>query len=266
MKPSLRSWIFGLASAASLASARRAAADTPPSIRACIADHEQAQAAMQTSKFLSAREGFLRCATNECPALIRDDCARLAADVDNALPTIVLSARRGDVALTDVRIFIDGELVLARLHGTATPVDPGEHDIKFVTADGQSFERRIMIDEGQKRQLIVATFAATSVAPISSMASSHATSEDGGRAARRSALPFVLGAAALIGTATFAGFGLSGRAGERELSTTCGTACSPDSVDPIRTQYLVADLALGASVVLAAAAVWSYFAARPGNN
>src|SRR5271156_3625369 len=63
---------------------------------ACIAASEDAQQLKLDGKLTLARARLLGCARAECPAIVRQDCAQWIAEVDAALPTVVLGARADD--------------------------------------------------------------------------------------------------------------------------------------------------------------------------
>jgi hypothetical protein len=226
------------------------AADARP-MRSCIDEHEHAQELARGKRLREARDAFLHCAQKECPELVREDCTRLAAEVEAALPSMVPSAERKGEPLVETKVFVDGTLALDRLNGTAIVIDPGEHVVRFENSDGQRIEKRVFATEGQKLVPVTVSF------PVDA-GQGHSSSAPAARAEPSRGLGFVtiaLGGVALAGAGVFTWAGLSGKADERALERSCGTACDPRNVDPIRTQYLVADVALGVAVLAAAGAV-----------
>ncbi len=118
-----------------------------------------------------ARGHFSACAQVTCPALVKDDCARLLDDAERALPSLSFSARDAHGSdLPDTRVFVDGELLISRLDGIWHSVDPGMHIVRFEQGDRRQ-EQEIVVAAGEKGRLIVGVFAAPR-APASSKAPS----------------------------------------------------------------------------------------------
>jgi hypothetical protein len=136
------------------ACSRAAAADDVP--RECARVAEQAQQLRSRAHFLEAREQLLLCVRDECPKVIVQDCTRWQVEVEAALPSLVFGARdeRGN-DISDVHVSIDGRRRLDQLDGTATPIDPGMHSLKFERPGGATpIEVEALIREGEKRRLI----------------------------------------------------------------------------------------------------------------
>src|SRR6185369_12911883 len=89
-------------------------------------------------------------------------CATWFSEVEASLPTIVLVAydRQGRHR-ADARVRLDGELLVERLDGRATAVDPGEHTFVFELPDGTSHDVRVVVLEGQKNVVIEGRFSTT---------------------------------------------------------------------------------------------------------
>ena len=69
-------------------------------------------------------------------------------------------------------------------------------------------------------------------------------------------LAIVLGSVGALGAISFGYFGLTGRAREDELSSSCRPNCSESDIAGVRSRYVVADVSLGVSVVAFGAATW----------
>ncbi|HTU63152.1 MAG TPA: hypothetical protein VMF89_32050 [Polyangiales bacterium] len=135
--------------------------------QSCLEAHGQGQDEMAQGHITIARSHFSNCAQLTCPALVKDDCARLLDEAERSLPSVSFSARdaRG-VDLPDTRVFVDGELLLSRLDGIWHSVDPGMHVVRFEHGD-QRQEQEIIVAAGEKGRLIVGAFAASRLtAPI----------------------------------------------------------------------------------------------------
>src|SRR5262245_12836867 len=69
----------------------------PTDIRACASAYEQGQRLRKQGALRAAREEVVLCASDSCPAALRDDCMQWLREIERALPTVVLVARaRGE--------------------------------------------------------------------------------------------------------------------------------------------------------------------------
>jgi len=132
-----------------------------PTKAACIAANESAQDLRGAGKLIEARAQLATCVSESCPGPVRQDCAARLADVDKALPTLVLVAKdASDGDLAGVRATIDGKALAGVLNGTAIPLDPGEHHV-VLEADGHpKAEKTLVLHEGEKARREVVVFAA----------------------------------------------------------------------------------------------------------
>lgn len=148
----------GLALAAVLVPTRASAAE--PTKVQCIAANESAQDLRGSGKLIEARAQLALCVAESCPGVVRQDCAQRLADVDKALPTLVLVAK--DASGNDlggVHATVDGKPMPGALNGTAVPVDPGEHRLVLQAQGLPDAEKTLVIHEGEKERREVITFA-----------------------------------------------------------------------------------------------------------
>ena len=119
-----------LASSAALADGTPAApADTKA---ACLDAATKGQRFRDTHKLVEAREQLRVCAAAQCPGVVQTDCANWLAEVDKALPSVVLAAKNGAGGdLVDVRVSVDGQPLVAKLDGQAVPMNAGLHTFHF---------------------------------------------------------------------------------------------------------------------------------------
>jgi hypothetical protein len=87
----LRALFAMLALSLAVSIARAAAADPPPKA-ACAHAAEDGQRLRTEGKLREARESFTACAAERCPALVRSDCSGWLAEVEAAVPTVVIRA------------------------------------------------------------------------------------------------------------------------------------------------------------------------------
>lgn len=138
-------------------------------VQACLGASEKGQRARSAGKLREAREQFLLCSSDGCPAMVRRDCAQWQGEVVATLPSVVLGAKdRAGRDLFDVTVSIDGEPLLTRLDGKSLTIDPGPHTFKFEMAGAAPIIERALVKEGEKTRVIAVTFAtgaATSATP-----------------------------------------------------------------------------------------------------
>jgi hypothetical protein len=213
------------------------------------------------SHFLDARMRFVSCAEPACPEAIRVECADFLAQLDRAMPTVVLAARDQGRDLVGVRVELDGHALEGALSGRAVPVDPGEHLFRFIAPDGRVQEVSIVAQETVKGRAVEAEFAPPpALAPTVLSAPPPPVSEAHASNSSRT-LAYVLGGvgvAALAGTGTFAWMGRSRR---NELAKTCSPSCPKGEVDEVRSKYLAADILLGVGVLALGTGAYFYFSA-----
>lgn len=155
MTPLHRYLALSVLLASGLASSR-ASAD----VQACLGASEKGQRARTAGKLREAREQFLLCSSDGCPAMVRRDCAQWQSEVIATLPSIVLGAKdRGGRDLFDVTVSVDGEPLVKKLDGKSLPIDPGPHTFKFEMAGAPPVIERALVKEGEKTRVITVTFA-----------------------------------------------------------------------------------------------------------
>jgi hypothetical protein len=208
----------------------------------CVAAHADAQLLRKKEQLSEAREKLSLCAHKTCPALVQKDCTQWLAEVDAEQPTIVVVAKdeNGNDTL-DVRVSLDGRLVSESLVAGAVAVDPGEHTLVFEHGSAKPIEVKLVLRAGEKGRRVDADFSANVVKPPI-----DDTGESTLRIPTASWILWGVGGAAMI---SWAYFGISGRARESDLSSSCAPHCSQDDVDGLKRKYLIADVSLGVGVV-----------------
>lgn len=238
----MRSAIFALP----LVLALPARAATPQDKQACISASEKAQQLRADSKLSASRELLLSCARDVCPAVVRKDCARWLAEVDEAIPTIVLAAKDSaghDVAA--VKVLVDDKPFSDKLEGKAQSIDPGSHVFKFEREGGPAVTETVLVREGEKNRIIAVTFPAAEGESPPGTTPPKTTST----VAVVSPAAWVLAGVGAASFVSFAYFGLSARSKASDLRSTCAPSCSSDEVDSVNTKLLIADISLGVSLV-----------------
>jgi hypothetical protein len=122
---------------------------------ACLDAAERGQRLRATHKLVEAQSALRVCASEQCPVVLRADCAGWLTDVEKALPTIVVAAKDAAGAdLVDVAVTVDGQPFVQKLDGTSVPLDGGAHVFRFTSADGAAVERQVVVREGEKNQAV----------------------------------------------------------------------------------------------------------------
>jgi hypothetical protein len=243
------------------ARARAAEDETPESAKLeCVQRHESAQVARREGHLLAARAALLACSRAACPDAVRADCVDWLQDVNHSVPSVVITARDQGADVSDVKVFLDGEPVAARLTGSALEADPGEHHFRFVSARGPAIERTVLMSEGVRNRPIDVEFApppaapapvaaAVAVAPTAPWSLADHPLQRSDR---------VLAGVAVAGFTAAAALGIWSLHERSELAHSCGSFCTDDEVRPLRTKLIVADVALGAAVVAVAVGAYRY--------
>ena len=223
---------------------------------ACVTASDKAQSLRTDGKLVDAREQLLICAREICPGPVRKDCTRRLGELEDALPSIVIAGKdSGGKDVIDVRVTIDGVVVLEKLDGKALSVDPGAHAFKFEHGKEPPVVEQVLVHEGVKNRMLTVTFPVTAPPP---------RPED-----RKPTVPlatWILGGVGVVGLGSFAFFGLGARSRAEELRTTCAPTCAGSDVDSLKTRMRVADISLGVGVLALGGATVFFMLARRGND
>jgi hypothetical protein len=196
---------------------------------------------------------------------VRNDSLRWLDELEQSLPTVVVTANEGDVDVSDVSVSVDGARITERLDGRAFPMDPGEH-VFVLERGGQSVTVPLVIAEGEKNRHVVAQFRAKM--PDSIHPADRPRPETTSNRAGTRTVPFGLFALTATGglaLASFAFFGITGKSDLGHLRADCAPTCSDAAIATVKREMTIADVSLGVAIVsLTVAAVW--FLARPQHS
>ena len=132
---------------------------------ACLDAATKGQRFKDTHKLVEARDQLRICAAAACPAVVQTDCANWLAEVEKALPTVVVTAKSGAGAdLVDVKVTVDGQPLVSKLDGQAIPMNAGPHTFHFEGADG-TLDQQVVVTEGEKSQKVAIVLGAPPPAP-----------------------------------------------------------------------------------------------------
>lgn len=247
--------------------ARRPLAET------CFEAAEAAQPLLKTHKLVAAQRELLLCAREGCPRAARTDCQTWLDQLTEKLPTVVFRAREsragGDVAVDDVRVSADGEVLVSdRLGETPVALDPGAHTLTFEHGGFPPIEQRIELHEGESRRLVDVVFrsaqAGGGTATASSASGERPAQPPGGPDDASQPVPGIVwallgGGAIALGVGVY--FEAAGLSERSNLDSTCRSTstCASSDVDSARGKVTAGDVTLGVSAALLAGAAYVYF-------
>lgn len=224
-----------------------------PAVQACIDAHAKGQIARADGALLQARRDFNSCAIESCPPIIREDCSQFGAEVEAALPSVVIIARSpSGRELASATVRVDGSADALPVDGRTLFVDPGQHAFVVTTPDGSEASVTTLVRESEKGQRVE-----LQVAPATPVA---AETPSAGERRPISPLVYVFGGVGLLAAGSFTYFGLDGRSREHDLNS-CAPACDPADVSRMRRSYLVSDVSIG--VAVASLGLGAYYLLRP---
>jgi hypothetical protein len=220
-------------------------------VRVCIAASTNGQALRQQGKLLAAREEMIACARDACPPIVRSHCARWLAEVDAAIPSIVVRAEdAGGTDILGARLSIDGRP--AKLDGQPVRLDPGQHAVTIEVDRGARKEERVLVVEGQASRLVTVRLPGTARATAPAREAPTATQRHVPAGA------WVLGAAGIVSLGAASYFGVTAQNDLHTLQTTCSPHCTDSATQSGRTDAGLFYATLGAGgAAVAGALVWA---------
>lgn len=213
----------------------------------CVLAHERGLDLSDHGDWLGASAAFRRCVETACPRVVQKECGAELSRLRQRIPSVVFAARDTlGQDLIGVRVYSNRRLLLDQLGTASVPMNPGRYRFDLVGPNGATVSRDVLLREGEIDRRVEAVF------PVGGRL------DPGGAYRTASAVwtvPVTLCAAtAATGLAVFGLFALRGKSTED-----CKPACSEEQVHDLRRDYLIADIALGVSVVAAGTAallVW----------
>jgi hypothetical protein len=227
------------------ATAPARAAAPGDSVEACGSAAVDGQKLWRAGRLKEARGRFEICSRPSCREDIVHDCGTWLAEIDRAMPSVVVTARdaAGHV-LTDVSVSIDGRV---RDDGLLRPVplDPGEHVVVLERSNATPLTRTITLREGDRMELAMV---------FAEQPRSSAKGLTEGRP-----LPTPVFVAGGIGAVSLGAFGIFGAIGYADWrSSHCNEGCAQADAARVRRELVIADVSLVIAVVSTAAATWFY--------
>jgi hypothetical protein len=125
---------------------------------ACTDASSQGQVLRDAHKLVEARNQFILCAKKECPGVVRKDCTAWLEQVQASLPTVVpIATDDAGNSLPNVKVSMDGKLLVDKIDGRAIEVNPGTYTFTFEAPDGTKTEKQVVVAEGEKDKRVTAT-------------------------------------------------------------------------------------------------------------
>ena len=216
---------------------------------ACLDAASKGQTLRNAHKLVEARDQLRICAAATCPAVVQSDCANWLADVERALPSVVLTAKNAaGVMLVDVKVTVDGRPLASKLDGQAVPTNAGQHTFHFEGTDG-SADQQVLVTEGDKNQRIAAVLGAAAPAAA---APGAAPADSGGSSSPWKTVGWVLGGAGIVGLGIGTVFGVMAMSDDSSAHCNASNQCQPGPLSSARSAALVADVGIIAGGVLLA--------------
>jgi hypothetical protein len=227
---------------------RPAAADR----ETCARSYETAQRKRIEGKLVEARKDLVECAQDQCPAVLRKDCAVWLSEVESQMPTMAIRAIGVDGCdHPEAEIAVDGQAIAHGADGLAFTVDPGPHVIR-ATIGGVSMEEHTVVTANERRRAVTIMFGKSTT--CTHQAAPSAPPPPAPRPTEQKSVPtsvFVLGGIGVVAAGVATVFSVSGWSQKSTLDE-CKGACAQDDVDAMRRTFVVADLttvlAIGAFV------------------
>ncbi len=135
-----------------VALAQTARADDPVAI--CIGASERSLDLRKQGKLLEARRELVACAASTCPDVIQQACAKRIAEINAALPSVVLEVKDGlGQSIAASLVSVDGKPPVP-VGVVALPMDPGPHMLRFQVAGQPPVDKNVGLLEGEKEKRI----------------------------------------------------------------------------------------------------------------
>ena len=196
-----------------------------------------------SGKLLQGREAFLKCSATSCPAQIQRDCLNYMEQIQLQIPSVAFRVSADGVSRADVKVYVDGALVLERLNGKALDLNPGSHDVRVVLEPYAPHEEALVVTEGDKFRIVEVKFVTPLVA-----------AGDPGVPQRKMHRPipvstYVFGGVGVAALISGAIWGTSSYMLKKDLEHDCAPFCQEESVDVLRQRSMIADISWGVSAV-----------------
>jgi hypothetical protein len=230
--------------------ASHASAQNPPTKQQCADAYTQAQVLRAKDKLVLAKKQVDLCNDPACPQALRKDCTAWVVELQESVPVLAVDVvdERGR-AVPSAHVTVDGSAVAS---GQSLTLDPGSHTLAADAPDMVSASETLELAKGEKRHATL-TLKARVVETTPEVSASKP-------------LPVAAIVLATVGVAFvggFIGFGVAGNSKRTDLDAVrCAPSCAQADVDSIKTDYVIADVALGVGLASLAVATVLFIVAE----
>ena len=243
-----RAVAFALVTSVLSVNATAAPSKTAPQDKVqCVQAHDRGQSASTERHLREAREEFVACASEKCPAIVREDCARGVSEIDAAMPSLVFAATGDNGDITDVRISVDGVVVAERVEGRAYDVNPGSHVVKFEKSGRPPVTMSIVAREGEKSRPVSASFATPKPMTVERPSPRDEKGEEKGRIP---ILAMALAGAGIASTSVGVVMRLRADSDAENQQRTCAPFCDPGVRGDLSDRVVASNVLLGVGLGL----------------
>lgn len=202
----------------------------------CIESTAEGQKLRDGGDLIGAEQQFVQCASNACPAVIRQDCQNWLSELGPSIPSLrlVLKSEGGNQG----RVLLDGRQV--RVSSSPIRVNPGEHEIQWELEGHETSVTSVTIGVGSRGKVV-------EVAPGPKLSAEKR--EEGFSLAQVPTVSWVLGGVGVAAIGGFAAMGIVARSEFNSLQEQCGDDCPPELVDPTKNLAIAADVFLGVGIL-----------------
>jgi hypothetical protein len=220
----------------------------------CVSAAERGQRQRDEGRLVESRATLASCGEEACPVVVRRECLRWLAEVDERLPSVVLAVKdRAGKDVVDAALSVDGKPLSAANRGREFPLDPGQHRIVAKRAGAPESQETIIVREREKGRtlsLVLDTQAATP--------SERTPSERTPGSRPVPVFTWILAGTAVLGGASVAYFYSTGAARVHELRDSCAPRCTASEVADAERSLGIAHLSLGIGIAAAVGALVVY--------
>jgi hypothetical protein len=240
---------------AASAATRIARADRPA--LDCPSSSEEGQRLRDKNRYLEARAMFRTCSQSTCPGIVRKDCSKWLAELDETQPSVVIAAQDAAGAdLATVKVLVDDKPIATRIDGSPITVDPGEHTLRVEAPGHAPLTQRLIVRVNEKNRLVRVVFQDRSANGASGPPKPPAETTE--TKSGPPLLGFVLTGVGALALGSFAYFGLTSKNDLQSLRSSCAPYCDQSKLDDVKSRMLVADVSLGVGIVALGLAVVAF--------
>ena len=221
----------------------------------CPSSSEEGQRLRDKNKYADARAMFRACSQSTCPAIVRKDCAKWLAEIDETQPSIVIAAQDATGAdLAAVKVLVDDRQVASKVDGSSIAVDPGEHALRVEAPGHAPVTQRLIVRVSEKNRLVRVVFqdgakAPSAAAPVGPPRPAAETPASEPPRSGPPVLAMVLTGVGVVALGSFGYFGLTSKSDLAKLRTDCAPFCDQSQLDDVKSRMLIADISLGVGIV-----------------